>query len=322
MTDNPRATVTSTPDAFHVEAYEKIAYSADLRQRRVRAREPRDRRQLPVRRPLSDGGRRGRVHELYGTQMRGYFDHHGIALTVFPVRIRETDKTLPTLERIVDGFGDFGLVRTEPVLVVGGGLTTDVTGLACAVFRRSHQLHPGTHHPHRADRRQRGDQGRGQPRQVQEPAGRLPRLEAGDPRLLVPQDAADRPGAQRDGRTDQDRGGREQRDLRVAGEVRRGPAAHPLRSRRRHPRAARHRAPRHLRRHPDHARPRGAQPPGARPGPRHRVRSHLESDPGTRSPIPPTSTVMRWPSTWPCRRPSRSAAATSRSATGTGSAGC
>ena len=72
------------------------------------------------------------VYGLYGEQIHAYFDHHGIALTVFPVPIRETEKSLATLERIVDEFADFGLLRTEPVLVVGGGLTTDVAGFACA----------------------------------------------------------------------------------------------------------------------------------------------------------------------------------------------
>lgn len=38
---------------------------------------------------------------------------------------------------MVDAFGRFGLLRQEPVLVVGGGLTTDVAGFACASFRRS-----------------------------------------------------------------------------------------------------------------------------------------------------------------------------------------
>ena len=42
-----------------------------------------------------------------------------------------------TVESIVDAFAEFGLVRKEPVLVVGGGLATDVAGLACATFRRS-----------------------------------------------------------------------------------------------------------------------------------------------------------------------------------------
>jgi 3-dehydroquinate synthase len=69
--------------------------------------------------------------------MHAYFEHHHLDLTVFPVAITETAKTLGTAERIVDAFSDFGLVRKEPVLVVGGGLTTDVAGFACAVFRRS-----------------------------------------------------------------------------------------------------------------------------------------------------------------------------------------
>jgi 3-dehydroquinate synthase len=76
------------------------------------------------------------VHALYGDQMQAYFDHHGIELTVFGVAISETEKSLRTLERIVDAFTAFGLVRKEPVLVVGGGLTTDVAGLACATYRR------------------------------------------------------------------------------------------------------------------------------------------------------------------------------------------
>ena len=50
--------------------------------------------------------------------------------------IAETEKTLATLERIVDAFDDFGLVRKEPVLVVGGGLTTDVGRVACSTYRR------------------------------------------------------------------------------------------------------------------------------------------------------------------------------------------
>jgi demethyl-4-deoxygadusol synthase len=136
MTVTPPATVTAEPDAFHVEAYEKIAYSLVYV----------DGAFAPENREIADSYRAlGRclmvvdeaILDLYGDKIRGYFAHHGIALSVFPVSIRETDKTLRTLERIVDAFGDFGLVRTEPVLVVGGGLTTDVTGLACAVFRRS-----------------------------------------------------------------------------------------------------------------------------------------------------------------------------------------
>ncbi|WCO66092.1 sedoheptulose 7-phosphate cyclase [Iamia majanohamensis] len=77
------------------------------------------------------------VHSLHRERIDAYFAHHGIALTAAPMRIREVDKTLRTVERIVDAFADFGLNRTEPVLVVGGGLTTDVAGFACASYKRS-----------------------------------------------------------------------------------------------------------------------------------------------------------------------------------------
>jgi demethyl-4-deoxygadusol synthase len=76
------------------------------------------------------------VYDLYGAQMERYFAHHEIELTTVRVAIAETEKTLASLEQIVDAFGDFGLVRKEPVLVVGGGLTTDVAGFACSTYRR------------------------------------------------------------------------------------------------------------------------------------------------------------------------------------------
>ena len=77
------------------------------------------------------------VYKLYGIQIQDYFRHYNIDLTVFPITIRETDKTLRMFERLIDAFVDFGLVRKEPVLVVGGGLITDVAGFACASYRRS-----------------------------------------------------------------------------------------------------------------------------------------------------------------------------------------
>lgn len=134
MTAQP--TLTATDTAFHVEGYQKIDYSLTLV----------DGVFAPENTGLADAYRPyGRclavvdatVAELHGEAMQAYFDHHGIDLTVFAIAIDEADKTLRTAERIVDAFGDFGLVRTEPVLVVGGGLTTDVAGFACSIFRRS-----------------------------------------------------------------------------------------------------------------------------------------------------------------------------------------
>lgn len=77
------------------------------------------------------------VERLYGDRMRDYFAAHDIALTTFVLSIDETGKTMRTAEQVVDAMGEFGLVRKEPVLVVGGGLSTDVAGFACAMFRRS-----------------------------------------------------------------------------------------------------------------------------------------------------------------------------------------
>lgn len=131
-----QAQVTATERAFHVEGYEKIEY--DL---------------LYVdgvfsvgNTELADSYRQyGRalmvvdevVYTIYGEQIRAYFEYHDIALTVLPVKIAETAKSLETFEQIVGEFDRFGLVRTEPVLVVGGGLTTDVAGYACASYRRN-----------------------------------------------------------------------------------------------------------------------------------------------------------------------------------------
>ena len=131
----PHASVTATETSFHVEGYEKIDFSLVYV----------DGAFDPTHTEIADAYRTyGRclmvvdekVLGLHGEQIRAYFAHHRIDLTVCGVRIAETAKSLGTVERIVDAFGEFGLVRTEPVLVVGGGLTTDVAGFACASFRR------------------------------------------------------------------------------------------------------------------------------------------------------------------------------------------
>lgn len=134
--DQPLARLDSTPTSFHVEAYEKIDYTLDIV----------DGVFDPASTALADSfSAAGRclavvdenVLALHGEAMRGYFRHHDIDLAIEPVRIAETAKSLRTLEGIVDAFASFGLRRKENVLVVGGGLTTDVAGFACAAYKRS-----------------------------------------------------------------------------------------------------------------------------------------------------------------------------------------
>ncbi len=132
---NVQATFRATETAFHVEGYEKIDFSL-LYVEGAFAIENSE-----IAESYRQFGRclmvvDATVYGLYGKQIQHYFKHHQIDLKVFPVTIKETDKTLRTFEQIIDAFADFGLVRKEPVLVVGGGLTTDVAGFACATYRR------------------------------------------------------------------------------------------------------------------------------------------------------------------------------------------
>ncbi|KAI0079515.1 2-epi-5-epi-valiolone synthase [Panus rudis PR-1116 ss-1] len=77
------------------------------------------------------------VHKHYSAAWEAYFKHHGITLTTFIMAGGEKNKTMKTMLSIVDAMNNFGIVRKEPVLVVGGGLCTDVTGYACASYRRT-----------------------------------------------------------------------------------------------------------------------------------------------------------------------------------------
>lgn len=125
-----------TDTAFHIEGYEKIDYSlvyvngvfqppnseiADIYQKFGRCLAVVD----------------ANVNCLHGEKIQSYFQYYNINVTVFSISIPELDKNLRTLEKIIDAFAEFGLLRKEPVLVIGGGLITDVTGLACAIYRRS-----------------------------------------------------------------------------------------------------------------------------------------------------------------------------------------
>ncbi|MBB2989123.1 3-dehydroquinate synthase [Mycolicibacterium iranicum] len=131
-----KARVNVSDSTFHVEGYEKIEYDLQYVNNVFDTAHP----------ALADCYRPyGRtlmvvdetVNAHYREQIEAYFDHHGITPTVIPIQIRETAKSLDTFEQIVEEFDAYGLVRTEPVLVVGGGLTTDVAGFACAAYRRS-----------------------------------------------------------------------------------------------------------------------------------------------------------------------------------------
>lgn len=129
------ATVTSTPQDFRVQGHEEIDFTLTFVDG---AFAPENEQIAEIYR---SAGRcllvvDANVLRIYGERITGYFSHHGIALHVHPVAISETHKTLESVQRIVDAFDAYGLLRQEPVLIVGGGLSTDVAGFACASYRR------------------------------------------------------------------------------------------------------------------------------------------------------------------------------------------
>ena len=131
-----QARFEATETAFYVEGYEKIEFSLvyvngafNIENREIADSYQKFGRCLTV----IDTN----IYRLYDKQIQAYFQHYNIDLTVFPITITEPAKSLATFEEIIDAFSEFGLVRKEPVLVVGGGLVTDVAGFACAAYRRS-----------------------------------------------------------------------------------------------------------------------------------------------------------------------------------------
>ncbi|KAI0127283.1 2-epi-5-epi-valiolone synthase [Xylariales sp. AK1849] len=131
-----KATVAETKNGFHVEGYEKIEYDFTFIDGVFDISNPN----------LADCYKKwGRVlavtdknvFRVYGTKMEKYFQHYDLPLKVHQTTIGEKAKTIDTFLSICDSMTDFGIIRKEPVLVVGGGLVTDVAGFACAAYRRN-----------------------------------------------------------------------------------------------------------------------------------------------------------------------------------------
>ena len=130
------ATVTPMKNGFHIEGYEKITYDFRFV----------DNVFDPKKTDLADCYRNwGRclviiddnVYNYYGQALEKYFSEHNIKCTVKVIQGGELRKTMKTKIEILDTFAEYGLVRKEPVLVIGGGVLTDVAGYACASYRRT-----------------------------------------------------------------------------------------------------------------------------------------------------------------------------------------
>ncbi|CAF0749960.1 unnamed protein product [Adineta steineri] len=129
------ATVTPTDNGFHVDGYEKITYDFRFV----------DHIFDPKKSDLADcyktWGRclviiDNNVHKIHSQALENYFSIYNIKCTIKVIESGELRKTMKTKLEIIDTFAEYGLVRKEPVLVIGGGVLTDVAGYACASYRR------------------------------------------------------------------------------------------------------------------------------------------------------------------------------------------
>ncbi|NRB07559.1 MAG: sedoheptulose 7-phosphate cyclase [Richelia sp.] len=87
------------------------------------------------------------VDELFGDSIRRYFEYHDILLKLVSCRAWESDKSPETVHQLLKFLGTDGcdVSRNEPVLVVGGGVLSDVAGLACSLqHRRTPYIMVGT----------------------------------------------------------------------------------------------------------------------------------------------------------------------------------
>ncbi|MFE9251071.1 sedoheptulose 7-phosphate cyclase [Streptomyces sp. NPDC007088] len=78
------------------------------------------------------------VHKLYGDRVRAYFEKQSVEYAPCVIDAHETVKNMETVFEIVSAMDAFGVSRRrEPVIAVGGGVLTDLVGLAASLYRRS-----------------------------------------------------------------------------------------------------------------------------------------------------------------------------------------
>lgn len=77
------------------------------------------------------------VDLLYGDRIRTYFERWGIEVGICVVAADETRKGIDTIETVVQQLDRFGVSRrNEPIVAIGGGVLTDIVGLASSLYRR------------------------------------------------------------------------------------------------------------------------------------------------------------------------------------------
>jgi len=76
------------------------------------------------------------VYKLYGEQLHNYFNTFQVQLVLFVIDATEENKDWRHTDEILQFFEESGVLRREPVIVIGGGVLLDLVGFCCSIYRR------------------------------------------------------------------------------------------------------------------------------------------------------------------------------------------
>ena len=76
------------------------------------------------------------VYKLYGEQLHNYFNTFQVQLVLFIIDATEENKDWKHTDKILQFFEESGVLRREPVIVIGGGVILDLVGFCCSIYRR------------------------------------------------------------------------------------------------------------------------------------------------------------------------------------------
>jgi 3-dehydroquinate synthase len=78
------------------------------------------------------------VHALYGEQLAAYMAGQDVEFHLCVIDAHESVKVMDTVFEVVDAMDSFGVPRRHaPVIAMGGGVLTDIVGLAASLYRRA-----------------------------------------------------------------------------------------------------------------------------------------------------------------------------------------
>eukprot|EP00178_Gracilaria_changii_P003269 TRINITY_DN147_c0_g2_i1.p1 TRINITY_DN147_c0_g2~~TRINITY_DN147_c0_g2_i1.p1 ORF type:complete len:419 (+),score=98.32 TRINITY_DN147_c0_g2_i1:1394-2650(+) len=76
------------------------------------------------------------VHQLYSRAILDYFAHYGVLCKLVLIEGEECNKLFSAVEKIFNELCEFGLLRREPIVAIGGGCVLDIVGFAASCYRR------------------------------------------------------------------------------------------------------------------------------------------------------------------------------------------